>query len=58
MPDSGSEADDPPTPRNPLSPYYPSETPDLPGNGRAWVALLLAAMFLLSAAYGLVALLV
>jgi hypothetical protein len=40
-----------PTPKNPLSPYYPSEVPDVPGNGRAWVALLLAATFLLGAVY-------
>jgi len=44
--------------RNPLSPYYPSETPDVPGNGRTWFALLLATMLLLGAAYGFLSLLV
>jgi hypothetical protein len=47
-----------PDSRNPLSPYYPSETPDVPGNGRTWFALLLAAMLLLGAAYGFLSLLV
>ena len=26
-------------PNNPLSPYYPSETPDLSGNVPRWVAI-------------------
>jgi len=39
-------------PSNPLSPYYPSEVPDLPANGRTWFAILFAAMFLFGALYG------
>ena len=42
-------------PNNPLSPYYPSEVPDVPANGRTWFALFLAAMLLLGAVYGFVA---
>ncbi|MFB6196616.1 MAG: hypothetical protein ABEI80_10625 [Haloplanus sp.] len=45
-----------PRPNDPLSPYYPSEVPDVPGDGRTWVALLLAATLLLGAAWGLVTL--
>ncbi|WP_255170583.1 hypothetical protein [Natrononativus amylolyticus] len=26
-------------PNNPLSPYYPSETPDLSGNVHRWIAI-------------------
>ncbi|SEG67096.1 hypothetical protein [Halobellus limi] len=44
-------------PNNPLSPYYPSEIPDVPANGRTWFAILLAAMLLLGAAYGFIAML-
>lgn len=36
---------------NPLSPYYPSETPTLPGNGRTWFALLIAGMLLMGVIY-------
>jgi hypothetical protein len=43
---------------NPLAPYYPSEVPALPGNGRAWVALALSAMLLLGAAWGVLSLFV
>jgi len=46
-----------PEPKNPLSPYYPSEVPDLPGNGRKWVAILLSATLLLGAAYGVLSVL-
>ena len=42
-----------PDPKNPLSPYYPSEAPDVPGDGRTWVALLLSAMLLLGAVYAM-----
>lgn len=42
---------------SPLSPYYPSETPDVPGEGRRWTALLLAALLLASACFGFLALL-
>lgn len=41
---------------NPLSPYYPSETPSLSGNGRTWFAVLMVVMFLLSAVYTVVSL--
>lgn len=44
-------ADDDPEPRNPLSPYYPSEVPSLSGNGRRWFALLMVATILLGACY-------
>jgi hypothetical protein len=37
-----------PEPNNPLSPYFPSEVPPLPGTGRRWVALLLVAVLLFS----------
>jgi len=40
-----------PDPKNPLSPYYPSEVPDVPGDGRTWFAVLLSAMLLLGAVY-------
>jgi hypothetical protein len=46
-----------PEPNNPLSPYYPSEVPDVPGSGRRWVAILLAATLLSGAAYGVLTLL-
>ncbi|MFB6282041.1 MAG: hypothetical protein ABEH40_08480 [Haloferacaceae archaeon] len=48
---------DDPDPRNPLGPYYPSELPDVPANGRRWVAVLLSAALLLGAAYGLLSVL-
>jgi hypothetical protein len=44
-------------PKNPLSPYYPSEVPDVPGNGRTWIALLLSALLLLGAVYAMVSVL-
>lgn len=47
---------DDPEPNDPLSPYYPSELPDLSGNGRKWVAVLLASLFLASTCYGVLAL--
>ena len=50
-------ADDDPKPNNPLSPYFPSETPGIPGNGRKWFAALLALSILLGAAYGVLSLL-
>lgn len=43
--------DESPDRTNPLSPYYPSETPAVPGDGRTWFALLLAALLLGSAFY-------
>ncbi|MFC6989541.1 hypothetical protein ACFQJD_14025 [Haloplanus sp. GCM10025708] len=47
-----------PDPNDPLSPYFPSETPDVPGNGRTWVALALALTLLLGAAFGVLSLFV
>ncbi|SFG07823.1 hypothetical protein SAMN04488063_1354 [Halopelagius inordinatus] len=44
--------DSDPDQNNPLSPYFPSETPTVPGNGRRWVAILLAATILGGALYG------
>lgn len=49
-------AGDDPEPNDPLSPYSPSEVPDVPGNGRRWVAILLALMMLLGAFYGFLSL--
>lgn len=46
-------SDDGPRRTNPLGPYFPSEVPDLPGRGRRWFAVLLAAMFLLGSLYTL-----
>jgi len=40
-----------PGPNDPLSPYYPSDIPDIPGNGRTWFAILLSATLLLGAVY-------
>ena len=40
-----------PDPRNPLSPYYPSDVPTIPGGGRRWFAILWALLILLGAAY-------
>lgn len=40
-----------PKPNDPLSPYSPSEVPDVPGNGRRWFAVLLTLMLLLGASY-------
>ncbi|QLG26564.1 hypothetical protein HUG10_02995 [Halorarum halophilum] len=49
--------DSDPDPNNPLSPYYPSEAPGIPGSGRKWFALLLALMILLGASFGVLSLL-
>lgn len=49
--------DDAPEPNDPLSPYFPSRVPDVPGNGRTLVALLLAAMLLLASLAWVVSLL-
>ena len=49
-------SDERPERNNPLSPYYPSETPGLPGNGRKWFALLLAVLILGGAVYGVLGL--
>lgn len=46
-----------PEPNNPLSPYYPSEVPDVPGSGRTWFAILLALMLLFGAMFRLLTLL-
>jgi hypothetical protein len=48
--------DDTPDPNEPLSPYYPSEVPDVPGNGRKWVALLVSLLILGAASYGVLSL--
>jgi hypothetical protein len=45
-----------PDPKTPLSPYYPSDVPDLPGNGRRWFAVLLSAMLLFGAVYAVLTL--
>lgn len=50
-------ADGDPEPNNPLSPYFPSETPGVPGNGRKWFAVLLALTILLGSAYRVLSLL-
>ena len=50
-------ADREPGPNNPLGPYYPSELPGVPGNGRTWFALLVAGLFLVWAISQLLALL-
>jgi hypothetical protein len=39
-----------PSPNNPLSPYYPSETPRRSGDGWTWVAVVLVLMLLGSVA--------
>ncbi|MFB6123912.1 MAG: hypothetical protein ABEJ78_10700 [Haloferacaceae archaeon] len=46
-----------PDPNDPLSPYFPAETPDVPGNGRKWAALLLALLLLVGAGFGVLSLL-
>jgi len=51
-------SDDGPEPNNPLSPYYPSETPSLSGNGRRWFALLLAGMLLFGGCYAALSLVI
>jgi hypothetical protein len=50
-------ADSDPEPKNPLSPYYPSEVPSIPGNGRRWFAIFLALVLLGGAAFQLLSLL-
>ncbi|RMB12885.1 hypothetical protein [Haloplanus aerogenes] len=40
-----------PEPKNPLSPYYPSEVPNVPGDGRTWFAVLAVFTLLLGAVY-------
>lgn len=40
-----------PESNNPLSPYYPSDIPDIPGSGRKWFAILLSLMLLLGAVF-------
>lgn len=50
-------ADREPEPNNPLGPYYPTELPDVPGDGRTWFALLLVSLILLGAVLHLLALL-
>jgi hypothetical protein len=50
-------SDDDSPQRDPLSPYYPGDVPEVPGNGRTWFAVLIAAMLLLGAAYGVLSLL-
>jgi hypothetical protein len=47
-----------PEPNDSLSPYYPSETPSVPGDGRTWFALLLTAALLSGVGYGFASLLV
>lgn len=49
--------DSDPDPNNPLSPYYPSEVPDVPGNGRRWFAILLTIILVLGSLYGLLSML-
>ncbi|MFB6158013.1 MAG: hypothetical protein ABEJ34_09245 [Haloferacaceae archaeon] len=48
---------DEPDPNDPLSPYFPAEVPDVPGDGRTWFAVGLSLVLLSGAAYGIVALL-
>lgn len=43
--------DEGPRRNDPLGPYFPSEVPDLPGRGRRWFAVLLAAMFVFGSLY-------
>lgn len=50
-------SDDRPRPNNPLSPYYPSQVPDIPGSGRKWFAILLAMLLLAGAAFQLISVL-
>jgi hypothetical protein len=50
-------ADSDPDRNNPISPYYPSETPSLSGNGRKWFAILVVLTFLLNAIYQILSLL-
>ena len=41
--------DSDPKSNNPLSPYYPSDPPDIPGNGSRWFAILFILLLLASA---------
>lgn len=50
-------AESDPEPNNPLSPYYPSEVPDVPGNGRRWFAILLTIILVTGSVYGLLSML-
>ncbi|MFC6887841.1 hypothetical protein [Halorubrum trueperi] len=43
--------DNDPKPDNPLSPYYPSEVPDIPGDGRTWFAILLTLILIFGTFY-------
>jgi hypothetical protein len=45
-----------PEPNNPLSPYYPSEIPSIPGSGRKWFAVLLTLMLVFGTVYGFLSL--
>ena len=40
--------------RGALSPFYPSETPALRGNGRKWAAILVAVLLLVGSLVGFV----
>jgi hypothetical protein len=40
-----------PDPNNALAPYYPSEVPEIPGNGRRWFAVLMALLLFSGAIY-------
>ncbi|MDY6819503.1 MAG: hypothetical protein SVG88_12655 [Halobacteriales archaeon] len=46
---------DRPKPNNPLAPYYPAETPSIPGNARTWFAVLMTAILLSGAVYSALA---
>lgn len=35
-----------------LSPFFPSETPSIPGSGRTWFAVLFVLLMLLGAMFG------
>lgn len=35
-----------------ISPFYPSETPSIPGSGRTWFAILVTVLLLLGAVFG------
>ena len=54
----GSMSDGDPKPNDPLSPYFPSEVPAVPGDGRMWFAVLLSLCLLFGAVYAAVSLLV
>ncbi len=46
-------ADSDSNPNNELSPYYPSETPSIRGNGREWFTMLILLIFLLGLAFAI-----